>query len=160
LNGSFAFVGIESLTGGTAADSFVFSDGAKVAGSVDGGGDSNTADYSAYTTILLVDLALGIGTGVGGTGSNIDNVFDGSGNDVLVGNSRANFFAAGLGRNLLIGEGGTDTLFGASGDDILIGGSTIYDTNIAALLAIMREWTRSDRSYQQRVADLQFGTGL
>ena len=43
-------------------------------------------------------------------------------------------------------------------DDILIGGWTVYDTDLAALDAIMAEWG-SERSYQDRIANLNGSTG-
>ena len=36
---------------------------------------------------------------------------------------------------------GADRMIGNGGDDILIGGTTSYDGNEAALVAIMAEWT-------------------
>jgi hypothetical protein len=45
----------------------------------------------------------------------------------------------------------------ASGDDLLIAGRTVFDGDLAALAAIMAEWT-SARSYADRVANLS-GTG-
>jgi hypothetical protein len=40
------------------------------------------------------------------------------------------------------------------GDNILIAGTTAYDTNLTALDAIMAEWTRTDLSFEQRLAHL------
>jgi hypothetical protein len=57
----------------------------------------------------------------------------------------------------MIGGSGAAQLVGNSGDDILIAGTTAYDNNEAALVAIMAEWT-SARSYADRVANLS-GTG-
>ena len=42
---TFTFTSVESLTGGTAADAFVFSNGASTSGSIDGGGGSDTLDF-------------------------------------------------------------------------------------------------------------------
>jgi hypothetical protein len=55
---------------------------------------------------------------------------------------------------VIIGGGGADNIVGGGGDTILIGGSTAYDTNLSALAAIMAEWTRTDLSFEQRLADL------
>ena len=53
---------------------------------------------------------------------------------------------------------------GNAEDDILIAGATTYDdsnpANYTALLMIMDEWTRYDRDYQQRIDNLENGTGL
>jgi predicted outer membrane repeat protein len=81
----------------------------------------------------------------------------GGGNDVLVGGAGNDTLIAGSGRDLLIGGSGAAQLVGNSGDDILIAGTTAFDTNQAALAALMAEWT-SARSYADRVANLS-GTG-
>src|SRR5262249_6344754 len=54
---------------------------------------------------------------------------------------------------ILIGGAGADGLKGG-GENILIGDSTIFDTNMPALLAIFTEWKRTDASFEQRVSDL------
>jgi Ca2+-binding RTX toxin-like protein len=64
----------------------------------------------------------------------------------------------GQGRDLLIGGTGADQLMGHMNEDILIGGSTAYDTNLAALLAILREWN-AERSFSERMQNLTDGTG-
>jgi Ca2+-binding RTX toxin-like protein len=76
----------------------------------------------------------------------------GAGNDTLLGGS---------GRDLLIGGLGADTLR-AGGGAILIGGTTDDDANVPALLAIMKEWGRTDVDYNTRVKHLQgtLGGGL
>lgn len=79
---------------------------------------------------------------IGGGGPNV--LVGGDGNDILVGGS---------GRDILIGGGGNDYLFGRGGDDILIGGSTAFDTNVAALNALMAEWN-SSHCYATRVHNL------
>ncbi|HEX7965934.1 MAG TPA: filamentous hemagglutinin N-terminal domain-containing protein, partial [Gammaproteobacteria bacterium] len=94
------FTSVENLAGGSAADAFVFSNGVAVT-SIDGGGGSDTLNFSAYNTNLTVTLT---GTGAtdgfngttagtpnpisGGSFSNIDVITSGSGAaDVLVGNN-------------------------------------------------------------------------
>jgi Ca2+-binding RTX toxin-like protein len=89
-----------------------------------------------------------------------DRLKAGNGNSVLVGGSGDDVLIGGLGRNILIGGTGSDNLNGGPGDDILIGGSTTYDSNLAALAAILDEWSRTDRSFAIRQADLQNGGGL
>ena len=65
----------------------------------------------------------------------------------------------GTGYNILIGGGGVDTLTG-NGNDILISGTTSYDSNtsanIAALDAILAEWSSSD-SYSTRISKIMSG---
>ncbi len=69
---------------------------------------------------------------------------------------------SGSGMNILIGAGpGGDTLTGG-GKDILVSGTTAYDSNtaahIAALDAILAEWTSSD-SYSTRIGKIFAGVG-
>gem|GEM_PF-590244 len=90
----------------------------------------------------------------GGNGGDTIDARGSSANNVLAGGSGNDVLYGGSGRNLLIGGGGADTLSGGNSDDILIGGATNYDSNLAALDAIMAEWGRTDISYQQRIADL------
>jgi len=59
----------------------------------------------------------------------------------------------------MIGGLGADTLRGGGGDDILIGGYTVYDANLTALCAIMKEWSRTDANYNTRVNHLSGSLG-
>jgi hypothetical protein len=147
LTGGYSFSAFQNLTGGAGADTFVFADGAAVDGVIDGGGGTNTLDYSAYTSNVIVNLQAGTATGVGGGIANIQNVTGGNGPggyNLLVGNG-GNVLTGGNGRrNLLIaGNNGVSgsTLIGGDDEDILIAGTTDYDTNAAALLDIMSQWT-------------------
>ncbi|MEQ9373470.1 MAG: CHAT domain-containing protein [Coleofasciculus chthonoplastes F3-SA18-01] len=54
---SLTFENIGNLTGGSADDTFVFSDDASISGTVSGNAGIDTLDYSAVTTPLTVDLA-------------------------------------------------------------------------------------------------------
>jgi hypothetical protein len=113
--GSFSFSGVENLTGGSANDTFKFSNGKGVTGTVDGGGGTNTLDYSLYTTGVTVDLTAGTATGTGGI-ANIENVTGSPANDSITGN---------LASNVIVGNGGTDVLNGGGGgSDLFILGST------------------------------------
>jgi filamentous hemagglutinin family protein len=84
FNSPLSFSSIENLTGGTASDSFQFSNGVSFGGTIDGGLGTDTLNYSAYTTPVTVNLAA-IGA------LNIENVVGGSsGNNTLVGSNTAN----------------------------------------------------------------------
>jgi Ca2+-binding RTX toxin-like protein len=155
--GSAKFSSFENLTGGSGNDTFTFSNGKSVAGAIDGGSGTNTLNFAAYTTAVLVDLNAGTGTGVGGVISNITNVAGGSGNDVLVGNAAANQLTGNAGRDILIGGLGADTVSGGAGDDILADGTTTYDIFGKEMAAVVAEWTRTDQTYAQRVAHLKTG---
>jgi hypothetical protein len=158
-SGPFSFVGVENLTGGSAADTFHVQPGGSLTGMIDGGGGTNTLDYSFFETAVQVNLPLGTATALGGI-ANIQNVTGGFGNDTLVGNAAANVLKGGYGRDLLIGGGGADTLDGQGDSNLLIGGTTSYDTDAAALAAIMKEWSRTDLSLAGRVDHLKKGGGF
>jgi Concanavalin A-like lectin/glucanases superfamily/FG-GAP-like repeat/PKD domain/Cadherin domain/RTX calcium-binding nonapeptide repeat (4 copies)/FG-GAP repeat len=91
----------------------------------------------------------------GGDGN--DRLKAGGGPGVLVGGSGDDTLIGGAGRNVLIGGLGADHLVGGSNDDLLIAGPTAFDDSLAALDAILAEWT-SARDYTTRVANLR-GTG-
>jgi hypothetical protein len=112
------------------------------------------ADVMRLTGGLAVPAVL-FGSGGNDTldaqGSTAANVLlGGAGNDTLLGGS---------GNDLLIGGLGNDTLKGNAGDDILIGGTTSYDNDLVALFSLMREWSRSDATYNTRVNHLKGGSG-
>jgi RTX calcium-binding nonapeptide repeat (4 copies) len=86
-------------------------------------------------------------------GSGNTRLQGGGGDNVLVGGAGTDELVGGSKRDLLIGGRGSSTLKANGGDDILISGSTSYDANDAALLAIMAEWTSAD-TFAQRVAYL------
>jgi filamentous hemagglutinin family protein len=66
VNGAIAFSNIGNLTGGDAADTFVFSDGATLSGIIDGAAGFDTLDYSDYTTPVTVDFDQNQATGTAG----------------------------------------------------------------------------------------------
>lgn len=150
--GNATFTAVENLTGGTLNDTFKFSNGAGVSGTIDGGGGVNTLNYAAYLTAVKVNLLLGTATGTGGI-SNIRNVTGGAANDILVGDTNNNVLTGSAGRDVIIGGGGKDTLNGGAGDDILIGGTTDNDNNPANLDAIMAAWA-ANLPYATRITNL------
>jgi Ca2+-binding RTX toxin-like protein len=91
----------------------------------------------------------------GGDGDDALIAIGSTANNVLVGGAGNDTLMGGSGRDLLIGGLGADTLRGGGGDDILIGGATDHDANVPALLAIMKEWGRTDVDYTKRVKHLQ-----
>jgi hypothetical protein len=173
--GAFSFSAVETLTGGTGLDEFVFSAGAAISGKIDGGSANGNdwLDYAAYATAVMVNLATDSATGVEGGAAggiaNIRNVRGGHASNALTGNSLGNILIGGAGNNtitggngrsILIADKGTSTITGGSADDIVIGGYTSYDgsgnANDLALMAIMAEWQSSD-SYATRVAKIKAG---
>jgi hypothetical protein len=75
----------------------------------------------------------------------------------LVGDAQANVLRGGTGRNLIIGGRGVDTLVGGGQDDMVIAGYTDYDTNGAALDALLGAWESTTQTYSQRIAAIQKG---
>src|SRR5262249_19286232 len=130
--------------------------GVGVSGVIDGQGGTNTLDYSKYTTGVVGNLLAKTATGASSI-ARIPNVNGGFGNDLLVGDAQANVLNGNNGRDPLIGAAGADTLTAVAGDDILIGETTTYDSNPAALNAILAYWGRTDLTYAQRVSGLQAG---
>jgi hypothetical protein len=147
LNGTVKFVSLQNLTGGSSSDVFNFQTGGSLAGKLDGGGGTNTLDYSAYVGEIVVDLPKAVATGAGNGIANIRNVNGSIGNDLIVGDDNPNVLRGGTGRNIIIGGKGADTLTGGGGinlENILIGGTTLYDQDLTALNAIFAEWKSSD----------------
>jgi hypothetical protein len=90
----------------------------------------------------------------GGDGNDTLDASGSTANNALVGGTGNETLQGGSGRDLMIGGTGTDTLRAGSGGAILIGGTTDYDGNLSALLAIMKEWGRTDANYSTRVKHL------
>src|SRR5262249_6848312 len=99
----------------------------------------------------------------GGTAGKSTLTAAGSGNDILIGNGPGDKLTnSGSGMTILIGGGaGGDTLTG-NGNDILASGTSSYSAdnaaNIAALDAILAEWTSSD-PYFTRIGKILAGVG-
>jgi hypothetical protein len=150
-----------TVSGGSGNDTFRMTapSSAFDALNLDGQGGVNTLDYSGYQGDVMVDLPLGTATGVSGSIANMQNVTGGQGNSILVGNG-GNVLTGGTGRNLLIAGPTASTLVGNSGEDVLVGGTTDFDTNAPALIALMTEWSRPDLPYASRVQNLLTGGGL
>jgi len=90
----------------------------------------------------------------GGNGD--DRLRGGAGNDTLQGGDGNDTLIGSNGHDLLVGGTGADNLQGSSGDDVLIGGYTAL--NDAALAAVMQEWNRTDRTYDQKRYNITGGT--
>ena len=120
---NLTYSAIERLTGGNAADTFIFANGATHDGSINGGAGTDLLDYQAYTSSVTVDLFAGTATGVSGTVSNMENVNGGSADDSLTGNGVDNVLNGYAGNDTIYGLGGNDTLIGGNGNDQLYGGA-------------------------------------
>jgi hypothetical protein len=88
LNDQAAFAGIENLTGGAGADTFIFA-GGSISGTIDGGAGVNSFDYSSRGGAVTIDLETGVASGVAAM-VNVTRVVGGAGDDTLVGRSQDN----------------------------------------------------------------------
>jgi hypothetical protein len=130
---------------------------ASTAVGLDGGGGTNTLDYSQYVGDIAVNLPLGTATGLTRGISNIQMVYGSVGNDLLVGDGATELLSGGTGRNIIISGTSNAHLFGGGGDNILIGGATNFDQNMDALNDFMIEWLRTDLTFQEHADDIRSG---
>jgi hypothetical protein len=144
---TYTFSNFEGLTGGSGTDDFVFSNGAIVSGFINGGGGTNTLDYTAYkgppvTTTVTVNLATTPGTASGLYLNestpyvydlyNINFVFNPSGSEIIYGsNNQFNYWvitgtnSGTLNGTAFSGAGGVTLLGGNDGDQFLFSGGNI-----------------------------------
>ncbi|WP_430938495.1 hypothetical protein [Rhodovulum sp. YNF3179] len=100
-------LGDDRLTGGAGDDALT------------GGGGIDTADYSAATGAVTVDLSSGAASGAAGADTliGIENVTGSDHDDTLTGDAGTNRLTGGAGADTLSGGGGNDTLEGGDGID-------------------------------------------
>jgi predicted extracellular nuclease/Ca2+-binding RTX toxin-like protein len=91
----------------------------------DGGAGIDTMDFSASAQAVHLTLANGTTNFAGDTIANVENVFGGSGDDIITGNGQANELRGNGGNDELNGGDGDDLLDGGEGDDTLIGGAGV-----------------------------------
>jgi Ca2+-binding RTX toxin-like protein len=90
---------------------------------------NDTINAAAVTTDLFVDLTPGATSMIAGravlidSGTVIENVYGGDGNDTLIGNDAGNRLYGGHGDDTLQGGAGDDTLVGGAGADSMAGGT-------------------------------------
>ena len=102
----------------------------------DGGGD-DTLNFSGFTQNQKINLNEGSFSDVGGLvgnvsiayGVTVENAVGGSGNDLLIGNAKANSLFGGAGDDILYGGGGGDTLVGGEGADTFVFGAASDSTD-------------------------------
>jgi hypothetical protein len=108
---------------------------------------------------VYVNLLKSVATGTGGI-SGINQVYGSGQGDVLVGNGKSGvLLSETTGDNLIIADTGSGTtLDSGSGEDLVIAGSTSYDKNQTALLAIEAYWASNvGNSFSSTVAGLTAG---
>ncbi len=108
LNGG---AGDDKLNGGAGADQLI------------GGDGSDTADYSASTAAVNVNLETGIGKGGDAEGdklTGIENLVGSRFNDYLVGNADTNRIDGGDGDDTITGGSNDDKMYGGAGNDTFL----------------------------------------
>jgi Ca2+-binding RTX toxin-like protein len=109
---SITATGIESIIGGSGADSFVFNAAGLLTGTITGGGGTDTLNYSAVTGNISVDLQDSSASKTGGF----------SGIEVVIGGSAT---------NTLIGSDGASNLFDFQANgDVVVGVLTAKSFNV------------------------------
>jgi Ca2+-binding RTX toxin-like protein len=116
--------GDDYLNGGTYGTFYSGSDGTDV---ISGGTGNDFVDYRWRTDNLTIRLDGTARSGAPGEDdkimTDVENALGGSGNDLIVGNSQANYLSGGAGNDTIFGNGGTDALVGGTGVDSVFGGS-------------------------------------
>jgi Ca2+-binding RTX toxin-like protein len=136
-------LGSDSLSGGAGRDTLRVSD--QTSDTIDGGSDSDRlyANYSNSTVALNLTLGTKVAgntqvtnvesavfhlgsasdyLSVGASGTKLDYVNCGGGDDTVVGGKASERLYGGVGNDSLLGAGGKDSLYGDDGNDALFGG--------------------------------------
>lgn len=138
---------------------------------------ADEVDYSRRSLPIAWDAGRGMVADEGDTLTGVENVYGGSGDDVLRGNELENFLVGGPGNDVLVGGSNWDVLMGGDGQDELLGGQdpdvllgeagddTAYggrDHDVIKCGAGWDQALRIDRDRQNRCEVQRFadGTGL
>ncbi len=101
---------------------------------------------------IQVAGGIGLSTLLYGDAGN-DRIKGGNGASILVGGEGDDALTGGNARDILIGGSGADQINGGPGDDLLVAGLTAFDSNDAALIAVLAEWT-SNRNFATRIGNI------
>lgn len=112
--------GSDSLHGGNGSDRLLDGGSAGERDAVDGGGGSDTLDYTGRATGVTVSLGQ---PGAEDQLTAIENLRGGDGPDLLTGDAAANQIEGGGGADTVSGGDGDDFLDGGAGADVLAGGA-------------------------------------
>jgi serralysin len=129
INGNFAnnvldgMAGNDTINGWDGNDTLIGGAGVNI---LNGGNGFDTADLSAETTPIFMDLAI-FALGSSFTFGNnqlisIESIIFGSGNDTVVGSTLGDFVQTSDGNDFVATGLGNDTIYGGRGSDILSGG--------------------------------------
>ena len=81
---TYTFSDVTSITGGNSTDSFSFLPGGSLSGSIDGGGGTDFLNFGSFVDPVTVDLTSDTATPIGGTFTNIANIFGSNGSDTVI----------------------------------------------------------------------------
>jgi Ca2+-binding RTX toxin-like protein len=90
----------------------------------------------------------------GGAGNDSMDASGSSASNILLGGAGNDQLTGGSGDSILIGGAGADIVHGGTGDDIVVAGPTKSDANLAALLALLDEWSNPGTSFLTRAQHL------
>ncbi len=119
--------GNDSAFGGSGNDTFYATALADGVDFYDGGGDTDTVDYSTANgkiTVTLADSVNAMVTIAGGDNDtivNIENFIGGSADDTITGDANDNSLTGNAGADTIKGGDGADRLYGSAGADVLYG---------------------------------------
>ena len=125
-------MGNDSLYGGN-GDDFLNGgndatlDGSDGADTLSGGNGNDSVVYSQRQDDLTIDISNSSKSNDGASGegdkvmADIENVFGGDGDDLIIGNSAANLISGGGGNDTIEAGDGNDKLIGGPGNDTLMG---------------------------------------
>lgn len=161
FTGQISHFGVDRLVvnAGQGGDTFRMTDTIQPSLGLSGGLGVDTIDYSAFTTNVTVNMAVGNATKVAGGLFSVENATGGAGADILVGDANANVLVGKAGRDVLIGGRGADTLLGGAGEDLMIAGATVFDGNSLKLNTIRNGWAGSGTA-TARSNSLKQGVGF
>ena len=128
-------LGNDTLVGGAGNDSFLEGAVASGADSIDGGTGTDTANYSARTAAVTVDLDGVADDGAAGEGDNVqatvENLTGGKAADSLTGSALPNTLTGGAGNDTLTGLAGADRFSGGAGNDAIQARHVDKDTSFS-----------------------------
>jgi hypothetical protein len=140
-----------SSTGGVQIEVHAVHKGKDIRVEIEGAGQDYQADFPTAAVSRLI-----VNSGPGNNHIEVaDNVTVPA---ILLGSYGNDHIEAGGGPTLVIGGLGRDHLEAGSGGAVLIAGTTDFDRDVLALDTLLAEWSRTDESYAQKVANLSNGT--
>lgn len=120
--------GDDTLNGGSGNDTFAEGSADSGSDTFIGGTGTDLVDYSSRTAAITATMADatandGLASEGDNIGDDVENLYSGTGDDVITGNDLDNLIETGTGDDTINGGAGNDTLYGEAGDDVINGGA-------------------------------------